>query len=86
MSNNVRYMTAGESHGPYLTVIVDGLPAGISISEDLIRNDLSRRQEALGAGGRMSIETDKAVISSLYIMLYHLFWMLPVFIISKFLA
>jgi chorismate synthase len=64
MSNNVRYMTAGESHGPYLTVIVDGLPAGISISEDLIRNDLSRRQEALGAGGRMSIETDKAVISS----------------------
>ncbi len=59
----IRYITAGESHGPELTVIVEGLPAGISIDEDLIRKDLARRQIALGAGGRMAIETDRAIIT-----------------------
>ncbi len=60
----IRYITAGESHGPELTVIVEGLPAGIRIDEDLIREDLARRQIALGAGGRMAIETDRAIITS----------------------
>ncbi len=59
----IRYVTAGESHGPELTVIVEGLPAGIHIDEDLIRKDLARRQIALGAGGRMAIETDRAIIT-----------------------
>lgn len=58
----IRYMTAGESHGPQLTVILEGLPAGLALTEDLIRVDLARRQIALGAGGRMAIETDRAAL------------------------
>lgn len=58
----IRYMTAGESHGPQLTVILEGLPAGLALDEDLIRADLARRQIALGAGGRMAIETDRAAL------------------------
>lgn len=58
----IRISTAGESHGPQLTVIVEGLPAGLPLSEDLIRADLARRQIALGAGGRMAIETDRAAL------------------------
>lgn len=59
----IRVMTAGESHGPCLSVIVEGLPAGLSLDADLIREDLARRQLALGAGGRMAIETDRAEIT-----------------------
>ena len=59
----IRYMTAGESHGPQLTVILEGLPAGLPLTEDLIREDLARRQIALGAGGRMAIETDRAILT-----------------------
>ena len=59
----IRVTTAGESHGPCLTVIVEGLPAGLRLDGDLIREDLARRQLALGAGGRMAIETDRAEIS-----------------------
>lgn len=58
----IRYMTAGESHGSALTAILEGLPAGLAIDEALIRADLARRQIALGAGGRMAIETDFAEI------------------------
>ena len=58
----IRLATAGESHGPQLTVIVEGLPAGLPLNEDQIRADLARRQIALGAGGRMAIETDRAAI------------------------
>ena len=58
----IRIATAGESHGPQLTVILEGLPAGLPLDEDLIRADLARRQIALGAGGRMAIETDRAAI------------------------
>lgn len=58
----IRYSTAGESHGPQLTVILEGLPAGLALTEDLIRIDLARRQIALGAGGRMAIETDRATL------------------------
>ena len=60
----IRVTTAGESHGPCLTVIVEGLPSGLPLDGDLIRVDLARRQLALGAGGRMAIETDRAEISS----------------------
>jgi len=60
----IQWHTAGESHGPCLTVIVEGLPAGLALDEDLIRSDLARRQIALGAGGRMAIETDRARITS----------------------
>ena len=59
----IRIVTAGESHGPQLTVILEGLPAGLPLDEDLIRADLARRQIALGAGGRMAIETDRAAIA-----------------------
>lgn len=60
----IRSVSAGESHGPQLTVVVEGLPAGLPLDEDLVRADLARRQLALGAGGRMSIETDRAQITS----------------------
>ncbi len=57
-----RYISAGESHGPCLTVIVEGVPAGIPLSEETIAKDLAKRQLKLGAGGRMTIETDRAEI------------------------
>src|SRR6266480_7996020 len=60
----LRFLTAGESHGPQLTVIVEGLPAGLEISEDDLRRDLARRQGGHGRGGRQKIETDFARIAS----------------------
>jgi len=60
----IRYVSAGESHGPQLTVVLEGLPAGLHLDGDLLRADLARRQIALGAGGRMAIETDRAEITS----------------------
>ena len=58
----VRFLTAGESHGPGLVALLEGLPAGIAISEAVIREDLARRQMGYGRGGRMQIETDYAVL------------------------
>ncbi|HEY7066365.1 MAG TPA: chorismate synthase [Chloroflexota bacterium] len=55
-----RYLTAGESHGPGLTIIVDGVPAGVPVTEDTIADDLRRRQGGYGRGGRMLIEKDRA--------------------------
>ena len=60
----LRFLTAGESHGPGLTVIVEGIPAGLHISEDDISLDLGRRQVGYGRGARMQIEQDHAVIRS----------------------
>ncbi len=60
----LRWLTAGESHGPQLTVVVEGLPAGLEISEDDLRKDLARRQGGHGRGGRQKIETDFARIVS----------------------
>lgn len=54
------YVTAGESHGPSLVVIVSGLPSGLTIDEGLINNELSRRQGGYGRGGRQRIEDDRA--------------------------
>ncbi|HEX3509057.1 MAG TPA: chorismate synthase [Candidatus Dormibacteraeota bacterium] len=60
----LRYLTAGESHGPQLTVIIEGLPSGLEISEEDLRRDLARRQGGHGRGGRQKIETDFARIVS----------------------
>ncbi|MBJ6749627.1 chorismate synthase [Geomonas anaerohicana] len=59
-----RYLTAGESHGPQLTAIIEGLPSGLKLSESDINADLLRRQGGYGRGGRMKIETDRASIRS----------------------
>ncbi len=58
----MRLLTAGESHGPALVGILDGLPAGLRLSEAEIRRDLARRQFAHGRGGRQRIEKDQARI------------------------
>jgi len=60
----IRYFTAGESHGPALSAIVEGMPAGVSITPEEINIQLARRQQGYGRGGRMNIETDKAEILS----------------------
>ena len=60
----VRFSTAGESHGQGLVIIVEGVPAGLPISEDYIGIHLARRQKGYGRGGRMLIEQDRAKIIS----------------------
>ena len=60
----LRYFTAGESHGPCLTTIIDGVPAGFSIDVQKINHDLWRRQQGYGRGGRMLIEKDEVQIRS----------------------
>ncbi|MGT2712625.1 chorismate synthase [Streptococcus oriscaviae] len=60
----MRYLTAGESHGPRLTAIIEGVPAGLSITADDINVDLKRRQGGYGRGARMQIETDQVEITS----------------------
>ncbi len=60
----IRYLTAGESHGPQLTAIVEGVPAGLKLSEETINRDLARRQCGYGRGGRMKIERDTVEILS----------------------
>jgi chorismate synthase len=54
----LRFLTAGESHGPLLTAIMDGVPAGLSLTSADVDADLLRRQQGYGRGGRMSIEKD----------------------------
>ncbi|HTP65747.1 MAG TPA: chorismate synthase [Geobacteraceae bacterium] len=60
----MRYLTAGESHGPQLTAIIEGVPANLELTEETINIDLARRQQGYGRGGRMRIETDRAAIRS----------------------
>ncbi|HGC7012080.1 TPA: chorismate synthase [Streptococcus agalactiae] len=60
----MRYLTAGESHGPSLTAIIEGIPAGLKLSAKDINEDLKRRQGGYGRGNRMKIETDQVIISS----------------------
>jgi chorismate synthase len=60
----LRYFTAGESHGPCLTILIDGVPAGFPIDVGKINHDLWRRQQGYGRGGRMLIEKDEAQIRS----------------------
>ncbi len=60
----IRFFTAGESHGPGLTAILEGMPAGLPLSAEDINIDLRRRQKGYGSGGRMQIEKDGIVITS----------------------
>ena len=60
----LRFLTAGESHGKALAVIVEGIVAGLALSEDYIYSDLKRRQGGYGRGDRMKIEQDRAEIIS----------------------
>jgi chorismate synthase len=60
----LRFITAGESHGPVLTAILEGMPAGLPVSSEQIDRDLARRQQGYGSGGRMKIERDHARISA----------------------
>jgi len=60
----VRFFTAGESHGQGLVIIVEGIPAGLPLTEDYIAIHLGRRQRGYGRGGRMQIEQDRAHIMS----------------------
>jgi len=59
---SLRFLTAGESHGPSLTAILDGLPAGLSLNAEIINKELARRQKGYGSGGRMKIEKDSVQI------------------------
>src|SRR5947209_16746659 len=59
----LRMITAGESHGPGLTCIVEGLPAGLAIEREAIDRDLIRRQLGHGRGGRMKIERDRVEVT-----------------------
>jgi chorismate synthase len=59
-----RFVTAGESHGPALTAVVEGVPAGIPLRADDVDRELRRRQGGYGRGGRMRIESDRAEILS----------------------
>ena len=52
----LRYFTAGETHGKCLTVIIEGMPSGVEISLDEINEQLAKRQQGYGRGGRMKIE------------------------------
>jgi chorismate synthase len=56
---SLRFLTAGESHGPALTAILEGIPAGLALDIEAVNHDLARRQKGFGSGGRMQIETDK---------------------------
>jgi chorismate synthase len=60
----LRFTTAGESHGPGLTAVVEGLPAGLELRPEDIDRDLARRQLGHGRGGRMKIESDRAEVTS----------------------
>ena len=60
----MRYLTAGESHGPRLTAIIEVFQLGLPLTAEDINGDLKRRQGWLGRGGRMKIESDKVEITS----------------------
>ena len=60
----MRYLTAGESHGPRLTAIIEGVPAGLPLTAEYINVELKRRQGGYGRGARMKIESDQVEITS----------------------
>lgn len=62
--NRLRFLTAGESHGPNITAILEGMPAGVPLSEEDVNRDLARRQMGFGSGGRMKIEGDQVKFSA----------------------
>ena len=64
----MRYLTAGESHGPRLTAIIEGIPAGLPLTAEDINEDLKRRQGGYGRGGRMKIESDRLSLLRVFAM------------------
>src|SRR5437660_2406819 len=64
MGGVFRFLTAGESHGEALVAVIDGVPAGLPLTEADIDGDLARRQRGYGRGGRMKIETDRVRLLS----------------------
>lgn len=60
----IRFLTAGESHGPELTAIVEGVPAGLAVDLDTLNQQMARRQKGYGSGGRMRIEKDAVQITA----------------------
>jgi chorismate synthase len=62
--NTLRFLTAGESHGPKLTAILEGMVAGLPITAAAINRELARRQQGYGSGGRMKIEQDEAHVTA----------------------
>ena len=64
MTSSFRFLTAGESHGEALTTVIDGVPAGLSLTAEDIDADLARRQRGYGRGGRRKIERDRVHIFS----------------------
>ncbi len=62
--NKFRFLTSGESHGICLNAIIEGLPSNLFIDTEFVNSELARRQQGYGRGGRMQIETDKAMIKS----------------------
>ncbi|EGK14017.1 chorismate synthase, partial [Desmospora sp. 8437] len=60
----MRYLTAGESHGPQLTLIIEGLPSRMPFSKEKVDHELARRQKGYGRGRRMQIESDEIRILS----------------------
>src|SRR5436190_21663417 len=63
-SMSLRFTTAGESHGPGLTAVLEGLPAGLVLRPEDLDRDLARRQLGHGRGGRMKIESDRAEVTA----------------------
>ena len=59
----LRFLSAGESHGPSLTAILEGMPAGLPLTPSDLQGDMRRRQKGYGSGGRMSIEKDRVRIT-----------------------
>ena len=62
--NKLRFLTSGESHGPGLSIVMEGIPAGLALTEQYLEIDMARRQKGYGRGGRMLIEKDFAEIRS----------------------
>jgi len=60
----LRYLTAGESHGPALTAIVEGFPSGVTFDAEFINRELQRRQGGYGRGKRQTLETDRIIVDS----------------------
>ncbi|MFQ5645604.1 MAG: chorismate synthase [bacterium] len=60
----LRYLNAGESHGPRLTAVLEGLPSGLDIDVEALNRELGRRQQGYGRGGRMKIERDRCEITA----------------------
>jgi chorismate synthase len=62
-SQMLRWLTAGESHGPLLTAVLEGLPAGVELTTEDIQGALARRRLGYGRGARMKLEQDQATIT-----------------------